>query len=237
MQEPMQDPVPHARLSSLLMRPGLIIVLIGMLLLGAAGIAVWQHRPRMSETEIRDVIHSAIQREAPASFLITGFIDLTTVTRVENTRTLLPGVVGLDLGTTMATVRVPGRVSYGFDVRELRPSMISVLEDGVIEVEIPEPSVYAVEPNLEQLEIETRRGWARLSQSTTDEVRGRALELVQRTMRAQGERHIAGAQQPRINTADALYQMLRPPLVAAGIENPRIRFRIGRSITIEPGRN
>jgi hypothetical protein len=154
---------------------------------------------------------------------------------VANTRTFLPGIIGLDLGTTSANVRVPGRVSYGFDVGSLKPEMIRVLDDGVIEVDVPEPVVYSVEPNLAQMEIETQRGWARLSASTTDQVRDRAMSLVQGSLEEQGRRHIQSSTQPRVNTADALDAMLRPVLVAAGIENPELRFRVGR-ITIETGR-
>ena len=207
-----------------------------LFLLGAIGLYIWSQRPRLSDAEIRDTVYSTIQREAPAAFLITGTLDVTTTTRVANTRTLLPGIVDLDLGTTSATVRVPGRVSYGFDVRVVTPGMIRVFEDGVVEVTVPEPVVYGVEPNLAQMEVETERGWSRLSSRTTEQVRGRAIELVQATMRRQGEIHLRGSSQPRINTADALYQMLRPALVAAGVENPQMRFRIGRVLVEAPER-
>jgi hypothetical protein len=205
---------------------GVVLALGMLILIGALGLYLWSNRPRLSETEIRDTVYSTIQRESPASFLITGFLEVTTTTRVANTRRLLPGVVGIDLGTTSAIVRVPGRVSYGFDARGLTPEMIRVIGD-TIEVVVPDPIVYSVEPNLEQMEVETERGWLRVS-STTDEVRDRAIELVQATMRTQGETHIRGSSQPRINTADALYEMLRPVLIAMGIDDPVMRFTIGR---------
>jgi hypothetical protein len=230
-------PLPlESRRSVLLTRRSAIAAVAALLVIGAVGTVLWSKRPRLSQEDIRDAIYSTIQREAPASFLVTGYIDVTTTTRVENTRTVLPGILDLDLGTTSALVRVPGRVSYGFDVRELDRTMIRLLEDDVVEVVIPSPSIYSVEPNLEQLEVETRRGWARTSAATTESVRSRAIELVQGTMRAQGEQHLRGSQQPHINTANALYRMLRPVLIAAGIENPQLRFRVGDSITIEPGR-
>lgn len=231
----MEVPDPRRR-SVPLTRTSVIAAVVALLLIGAAALMLWNARPRLSETEIRDVVYSTIQREAPASFLVTGYIDVTTVTRVENSRTLLPGIIGLGLGTTTATVRVPGRISYGFDVRTIEPSMIRVIGGDTIEVDVPAPSLYSVEPDLAQLEIETQRGWARLSEGTMNQVRGRAIELVQQTMRTQGNRHLNSSQQPRINTANALYEMLRPVLIAAGIEDPQIRFRVGRSITIEPGR-
>jgi hypothetical protein len=213
-----------------------IAAAVALVLIGAVGLLLWSKRPRFAPETIRDVVHSTIQRETPASFLVTGTIDVLTQTRVENSRTLLPGIVDIDLGSTTATVRVPGRISYGFDVRELTADMIHVFEDGTIEVEVPDPVIYALEPNLEQLEVESRRGWLRLSQRTAEQVRGRALELVQSTMRAQGERHLRDASQPRINTADALYHMLRPALEAAGMDDPQIRFRVSRVLVVEPAR-
>jgi hypothetical protein len=220
-------PVRGARLSAPLVHIGVILATGALLLIGTVGLYLWSSRPRLSETEIRDVIYSTIQRESPASFLITGALEVTATTRVENSRTLFPGIVGIDLGTTSATVRMPGRVSYGFDVRQLTPAMIRVLAGDTIEVTVPDPIVYSVEPDLEQMEIETQRGWLRLSQRTTEQVRGRAIQLVQRTMRAQGEAHLRGSSLPRINPADALYETLRPVLIAAGMDDPRIRFRIG----------
>lgn len=219
-------PEKRPRFSTPLVHISVMIAAVMLLLIGAVGLYLWSNRPHISEVEIRDVVYSTIQRESPESFLITGALEVTATTRVENTRTLLPGVVGIDLGTTSATVRVPGRVSYGFDVRDLTPAMIRVIGD-TIEVTVPAPVLYSVEPNLEQMEVETQRGWFRLSQRTVDQVRGRAIQLVQQTMRAQGHAHLQGSAQPRINTADALYEMLRPVLIATGMEDAQIRFRIG----------
>lgn len=224
---PEPEPGSGMRRSAPLAQRAVIAVVCVLLFTAAVGLFLWSRRPHLSETEIRDVVYSTIQRETSESFLITGALEITTTTRVENTRTLLPGIFGMDLGTTTVTVRVPGRVSYGFDVRRLTADMITVIGD-TVEVDVPEPVVYSVEPNLSQMEVETQRGWLRLSQATTEEVRGRAIELVQGTMRAQGVRHLQTSTQPRINTADALYEMLSPPLIAAGLENPQIRFRIGR---------
>lgn len=226
-EEPLAAPGRGLRLSAPLVHIGVILAVGILLLVGTLGLYLWSQRPQLSQTDIRDVVYSTIQRESSASFLITGTLEITTTTRVENTRTLLPRIVGIDLGTTSATVRVPGRVSYGIDVRQLTAEMITVIGD-TIEVIVPDPTVYSVEPNLSQLEVETQRGWLRLSQATTEEVRGRAIELVQGTMRAQGVRHLQNSSQPRINTADALYEMLRPALIAAGLDDPQIRFQIGR---------
>jgi hypothetical protein len=210
-------------------------MLVVLLLVAALGIALWARRPHLTEEQVRETIWSTIQREAPAAFLVTGWIEVTAVTRVTNTRTFLPGIIGFDLGTTSANVRVPGRISYGFDVGDMKPGMIRLLDDGVIEVDVPQPVIWSVEPNLSQMEIETQRGWARLSAASVDQVRDRAVSLVQGALAQQGQVHLQNSSQPGINTADALDAMLRPALVAAGIPDPELRFRIGR-IIIEPGR-
>lgn len=210
-----------------------VLLLLGAVIFG--GLFLLSGRPRISEEQVRDVVYSTIQRESGAAFLVTGWIEVTAATRVENTRTVLPGIIGLDLGTTSANVRVPGRVSYGFDAAQLTPDMIRLVDENTVEVELPEPSIYSVEPELSQMEIETRRGWARVSQATTDQVRDRAIALVQPTLLAQGQRHLASSTQPQVNTADALHHMLHPVLVAMGMTDPQIRFRVGR-ITVEPGR-
>lgn len=209
--------------------------LLLLLIVAAVGLTLWSRRPQLTSEEIRETIFSTIQREAAATFLVTGYIEVTVVSRVANTRTLLPGIIGLDLGTTSANVRVPGRISYGFDVGDLTPDMIRVFDDGVIEVDVPQPVIYSVEPNLAQMEIETQRGWARLGTATGDSVRDRAMALVQDALARQGQTHLRSSSQPGINTADALAAMLRPVLIAAGLPDPDLRFRIGR-ITIEPER-
>ncbi|HEX6134620.1 MAG TPA: DUF4230 domain-containing protein [Longimicrobiales bacterium] len=234
MTEQHGTPPEPARTSAPLVHIGVIAAAGMLLLIGTVGLFLWSNRPRLSHTEIRDLVYSTIQRETPESFLVTGAIEVTATTRVANTRTLLPGIIDFDLGTTSATVRVPGRISYGFDLRRLTPEMIRISGDTLIDVEVPEPAVYSVEPNLEQMEVETQRGWARISTRTREEVRDRAVELVQATLRAQGEAHLRNSSQPRINTADALYHMLHPVLAAAGMTKAQLRFRIGR-MTIEPG--
>ncbi|HSJ08301.1 MAG TPA: DUF4230 domain-containing protein [Longimicrobiales bacterium] len=233
-QVPPADASPARRFSVPFVRNSVIAAVLALFVLGAAGLWLWSKRPRLSEEEVRTVVYSTIQREAPASFLVTGTLDITVTTRVENTRTLLPGILGLDLGTTTSTVRVPGRVSYGFDVRALRPEMIRLLDDGVVEVHIPDVTVYSVEPGLEQMEVETRRGWARISEGTTTQVRERAMQLIMPTMRTQGTEHLRSSTQPRINTAHALDAMLRSALEAAGLKDPEIRFRAGGGVTVEP---
>lgn len=210
-----------------------IVVALVLLGLGAAA-GLWLARPRLTEEEVRTAVVTTIQREAPASFYVTGYLDIVATTTVENTKVLLPDVLGLDLGTTTSTVRMPGRVSYGFDARVLRPEMIDLRDDGVIQVTLPPLSVYSVEPDLERMEVETSVGWARLYRSSGRRVEQRALRAVEDVLRRQGTAHVQSSTQPRLNTAEALVTLLTPVLKAAGLAEPRFRFQIGPEIVVEP---
>lgn len=216
------------------MRRALILVLAILALLAAVLVVVLRiEPPRLTESQVREALFTQIQREAPEAFLVTGRLELVATTEVENTKVLLPGLVGLDLGTSRARVRVPGVVSYGFEVDSLRPAMIRMLEDGSIEVELPPLAVYSVEPRLSALEVETERGWARLG-STEDDMERRALAIVQGAMRRQALAHLRTSYQSRINAARALERVLAPALRGLGMEDPRFRFRLGEDIVVEP---
>lgn len=216
------------------MRRSLIVLGAGIVVLGAVIYLVTRIQPpSVTEAEVRDAFFTSIQQEAAEAFLVTGRLDLTATTRVENTKTLLPGLLDLDLGTTSATVRVPGRVSYGFPIDSLRPSMVQMLEDGTIQVELPSLEIYSVEPRLSALEVETTRGWARLG-SEEDAVERRAVAIVERAMRQQGRAHLRTSYTSRVNTAKAMERMLTPVLEGLGMEAPRIRFRIGGELVVEP---
>ena len=124
-------------------------------------LAIWLLRPRIEERVIRRSVISTIQSEAPASFYVTGVLQLVATSEVEDTRVLLPDLLPLNLGTTRATVRLPGSVSYGFDVSYLRPDHVQVNDDGTVNVTLPDLQVFSVEPNLNAMEIQTDVGWAR----------------------------------------------------------------------------
>jgi hypothetical protein len=197
--------------------------------------AVWTP-PRLTEREIREAVHVSLQREAGETFYVTGHLDLTATTVVTDTRVLLPDLLGLDLGTTRATVRVPGRVSYGFDVRQLRPEMIDVdVEEKEITIRLPDLSVYSAEPDLAALEVETSTGWAR-TRATGQEAERLAVRHLGEALRRQGEAHLASSTQPEINTARALEEFLAPVLAALGLPDHRLRFSLGGGVTVEGDR-
>ena len=177
---------------------------------------------RPSATDIRGALYTAIQRETPETFLVTGSVDLVGTTTVSNTRRLFPGLLDLSLGTTSATVRMPGRVSYGIDLSGIRPADIDVAPDGAVVVRVPSPAIRSVEPVLAEMEVQTDVGWARFYARSGRAVEQEAIRLMEAALRAQGEAHLADSNQPRRNTAAALEDVLIPALEAAGVEEPTI---------------
>ena len=211
-------------------RYALAVLILALVVIGVVLVT----RPAITEREVRQAVFTAIEAESPEAFVVTGRLEITVETRIEDSRVLLPGIVGLDLGTTRATVRVPGRVSYGFPVDSLRPDMVRLTETGVIEVILPPLEVYSAEPDLAAMEVETERGWARLPGGAT-EVERRAIGIIESALRRQGTAHLASSYQPRINTAEALQRLLSPGLQGLGMQEPTFRFRLGDSLVVEPG--
>jgi hypothetical protein len=216
------------------MRRALVLVFMAAALLATGLLLVLRlEPPRVTERQVRDALFTTIQRESPEAFLVTGRLELTATTRVEDTKIFLPGIVGLDLGTVRSTVRVPGTVSYGFPVDSLRPRMVRMLEDGTIEVELPALTVYSVAPRLAAMEVETERGWLRAG-AVENRVERRAIAIVEGSLHRQATSHLRESYEPRINAARALERLLSQALEGLGMAEPRFRFRLGGDIVVEP---
>lgn len=189
-------------------------------------------RPRLGVDQVRSAIQSTIEREAAASFLVTGTLDVVATTTVSNTLLVLPGILDLSLGTTTARVRIPGRVTYGFEVDDLRGDMIRFTEQGDLLVQIPILRVHSVEPDLSAMEVETEIGWARTRARSGAAAERQAFGLVNQALREQGVEHLAGSVQPRINAAHALAGMLRPVLDGLGMPPSTLRFDLGEGLIL-----
>lgn len=188
--------------------------------------------PRVTEEQVRSAITATVQREARESFLVTGRLDIVATASIENNRIFLPNLLDLNVGSARSTVRAPGRVYYGFDVRQITPDMIRMVDDSTIQVALPPLRVLAVEPRLDRMEIVTDVSWSR-SDRTGREVERRAIAHVQAALRAQGNAHLRDSTQPRVNTAEALRHMLEPTVRALGIARPGFVFDLAPGIRME----
>jgi len=218
-------------------------VVAGLILVA---VVLWSRGP--SDATIRRTVITTIQDEAPASFLVTGTLDVSVTVRVDSSQLLTPSwltyllqktqpsALPLVQGGSETRVRVPGTVSYGFDVRALTPSMITVQDRGEVGVVLPSLSVHSVEPDLSALEVRSENsGWMRvLPSDMPDAVRRQALGTVREAFQTQAEQRLESATQPRVNTARALEAMLRPPLEAAGVDGPQFRIRVGEELVMQP---
>lgn len=230
-------PPPHPTRSR---APWLLVLFLVLALAAVAAVVVWllwERRPRLSEEQIREAVYTRIQREAPQSFLVTGYLDVAATTTSTSRTVLLPGVLDLGVSRTRATVRVPARVAYGVDVRELTPEMIELEGDSLVVVTLPGIEVYSVAPNLSELRVRTDRGWVPIpGRVDPDVIERRALARAQQAMRRQAVEHLRTSVQPRVNTARAMERLLVPVLTAVGMEQPRLEFRLGRGVVIEAER-
>lgn len=181
--------------------------------------------------EVRERIVATIQSEAKESLLITGSVDLTGTVTVENVRTLLPGVLDIGLGSSRATVQVPGRAYYGFDVRELDREKIRIRGD-TVEITVPQPRVISVDANLQELRVWSAKGWLRSAQSLQS-VERTAMQRIDNVLARQAAQHVATSAQPRVNSAEAIRRMVLPVVQAAGITTPVFQFQLTERLTLE----
>jgi hypothetical protein len=203
-------------------------------LAGVIVIAIAVTRPSLTESEVRTVVVDTFLKEQPEAFLITGTIRFSTSVISESEKTLLPGVLNLDLGTTVATVRAPGRAAYGFDASQLSGEDIRLSNDTVF-VRLPALEVFAVEPDLEELEERVDVGWARMYRSSGQAQSSLALRKLLPAMRRLATEYLATADYPIENTQKAVERMLGPPLRIAGVRQPVFVIEIRPTVMLPTG--
>ncbi len=218
----------NAASSAIWQRLGFVAAAIGVVML-----VLWFQRPRLTEERVQETIISTLASEAKESFYVTGVLTFSSTVERQNEKTFLPGILNLSLGTTRATVRVPGRVTYGFSIGELRAEHIRFSDDGIVDVAVPALELFSVEPELENVEIRTEVGWARLHRSSGQETEQEALRAIRPTMRAVAERHLASSETPELNAAEALVRLLSPALEAGGLDAPSFRFHLASGGVLE----
>lgn len=209
-----------------------------------AGLAWWVRGP--TEAEIQRAVVSTVQQEAPSAFLVTGILSMQVEERVAYTESVAPefyqmirryGLApGVDLVTSEAHVRVAGRVTYGFSVRNLTADRIKKRRDGTVHVRVPPLQVQTVAPDLKTLQVKTEsRGWLKLFSGDMEATaRDKAMAGIQQALRRQAEQRIREGAQAKANTRSALETMLTPPLRVAGLAQPQLTFDFENDAPQEP---
>lgn len=190
--------------------------------------------PQLTERDVRDAVYTTLQTEAPEQFLVTGSLrSSATATGRSEWRIR---VLDFPLGRTRVQVRIPGRMTYGFDLEDLRPEDIRFDPAGIVEVQLPPLKVQSVEPILEEATVDLQTsGTDRIGTEAVRSTVERSFREVRPALRRQAERHLEDAAQPRVNTAHALQRMLSTPLEAAGVTDARFRFILAPGDTLELG--
>lgn len=219
----------------------LALALLGVVALILAPFVARAVLPAFTETDVQTTVVSTIQRETPEAFLVTGSLRSSITTSTRSETTLLPGLLDLEVGRGEVEVRVPGRVAYGIDTREITASDVRLLEsedgEAIVQVALPALRVFSVEPILEEAGIRAEAGgWIKPSRDAEREALRSALGQLRPTLRRQGEAHLRDNVQPSRNTAEAVAAQLSGPLAALGLEAPVYRFVMpdGETLTLTP---
>ncbi|MEL6703931.1 MAG: DUF4230 domain-containing protein [Bacteroidota bacterium] len=191
----------------------LALVAVGVVL--SLAIQAWLRRTALTETEARTIVVDTLLRDRPEAFLVTGTLEFATGLEQRSSKVLLPGVLDIDLGTTVVRVRAPARAAYGFDAAAWHTDALRVRGDTLV-LPLPQLTVFAVEPDLAAMEMETETGWARTQGRSGNTQERAALRQLLPAMRDRAERYLLDAAPPRANTTAAIERLLRPAFEAAG---------------------
>lgn len=214
-----------------------LLKLVFFLLVLVAGVAIglWYMRPELSlpkveitQHDVRQAVITHLIDEQQDAFLLAGYLDIAADITQENTKYLFPDYFEdmISLGTTRSTVRLPGRATYGIDLDQIYPVSVTFGPDSVVVITISGLEIKSVEPYLDQMQVRTEVGWARLSARSGRTVERKAIVFAQQALRDQAEEHLASSAQPMVNAERAMNQMLAPVLQAAGVRNPVVRLRL-----------
>ena len=200
---------------------------------------MWLMRPKidlprvnMTQHDVRQAVITRLIDEQQASFLIAGYLEIAAEITEENTKYLFPEYFEdmLSLGTTRSTVRLPGRATYGIDLSRIYPSSVILEADSTIVISVVGLEINSVEPELSNMQVRTEVGWARLSARSGRTVERKAIIFAQEALRKEAEEHLATSPQPLVNAEQAMNQLLKPVLLAAGMNNPVVKVRLIPSV-------
>ena len=228
MTDPPPTAPPRARRPTRLLAAAAAVALLAVAIVVA--VAWVRGGGLVTEDEVRSVVRTGIEAEAAEGFVVTGRLSSTLSGSSARRRRLR--VLNLEVGRSEVGVRVPATMTYGFSLDDFDADAIRFGDDGVLEVVLPPLSVFSVEPELEDAEVDIDvSGTSRLSPDLTEQTIEQTLRRVRPALRAQAQAHLRDSEQPAVNSARALRQMLAAPLEAAGVDLDAVRFRF----VIAPG--
>ena len=196
----------------------------------AIGVALVRGGGGPTEEDVRTLVQTRIESEAAEGFVVTG--RLSSTLSGSSARRWRLRILDIETGRAEVSVRVPATMTYGFSLDAFDADAIRFREDGVVEVVLPPLSVFSVEPQLEDADVDIDvTGQARLTPSLTERTVEQTLHQVRPALRRQAEEHLQTSSQPRVNSARALRRVLASPLEAAGVDLDAVRFRF----VIAPG--
>ncbi|MEL7364115.1 MAG: hypothetical protein AAFN13_18710, partial [Bacteroidota bacterium] len=175
----------------------LALVAVGAVL--SLAVQAWLRGAALTEAEARTIVVDTLLRDRPEAFLVTGTLEFATGLEQRSSKVLLPGVLDIDLGTTVVRVRAPARAAYGFDATAWHTDALRVRGDTLV-LPLPQLTVFAVEPDLAAMEMETETGWARTQGRSGNTQERAALRQLLPAMRDRAERYLLDAAPPRANT-------------------------------------
>ncbi|MBN8589757.1 MAG: DUF4230 domain-containing protein [Rhodothermia bacterium] len=210
----------------------LAIVAILLLIIGLfVGWSIRGFSFGLNNQQLREVVVSTLQVEADTTYLVTGYLGMEVTKKIVDEKTLW----GIPMGTTEVQVRVPGRVTYGFPIGQLRADDIEINGQNIT-VYIPPVGVFSVEPELAKMDIQTKLGWARFQAFSGKHLEHRAIKSIPAEMRQIGEERLIKAESKASeNTVKAIRRILVPVLSAAGMQNPQIQVRLKRESIFPKG--
>ena len=222
----MTDP-PRSRRSALALAVGAVALLA---VVGVLAVMLVRDGGLLSEDEVRSAVRTGIEAEAAEGFVVTGRLSSTLSGSSARRRRLR--VLNLEVGRSEVAVRVPATMTYGFSLDAFDADAIRFREDGIVEVVLPPLTVFSVEPELEDAQVDIDvSGTSRLSPDLTERTIEQTLHQVRPALRSQAQAHLRTSEQPAVNSARALRRMLSAPLEAAGVDLEAVRFRF----VIAPG--
>jgi len=229
-------PMESSRISFRLLFGWTLAVVAVTTLVVATALLYQLRQPAPAETRVQEVVLTTLQNEAPASFYVTGTLELSATSSIQHTKyqPVLPYLPPANLGTTHAEARLPGTVTYGFDVRDLTADHIRLDADGVIHLSVPPLQVLSAEPDLAHLQIASTHEWrAWLTRQDGRAAERDALHAAQRALRRQAGQYLAQSHEPQLNSAEALRHLLLPAVQALGLASPTFRMQMESGLVYE----